>query len=132
MPVMQPMMQIVEKPLGPLEAIIDKELGRSCVERSERVLADEASTDSSTVERKVRQQVEQRMKEREQKKVLNWRWRLMRWRHVSDDDSQRQVVKSNDFLYIGQRKLTVTVCPQCKVVCRSGVMDCRDTTSSHE
>ena len=59
-PVMQPV-QIVERPLGPLEAIIDKELERSCVEMSERALADEAITDSSTAERKVRQQVEQRL-----------------------------------------------------------------------
>ena len=35
----------------------------------------------------------------------------MRWRYVSDDDSQRQVVKCNGFLSVGQRKLTVTVCP---------------------
>ena len=33
-------MQIVERPLDPLEAIIDKELERSCVEKSERVLAE--------------------------------------------------------------------------------------------
>ena len=59
-PVMQPV-QIVEMPLGPLEAIIDKELERSCVEKSERVLADDI-TDSSTAERgKTRQQVEQRL-----------------------------------------------------------------------
>ena len=45
--------------MGPLKTIIDKELERSCVERSERLLADEATADSSTVERKVRQQVEQ-------------------------------------------------------------------------
>ena len=30
----------------------------------------------------------------------------MRWSHVSDDDSQRQAVKSNDFLCIGELKLT--------------------------
>ena len=34
-PVMQLVMQIVERPLGLLEVIIDKELERSCVERSE-------------------------------------------------------------------------------------------------
>ena len=51
------------------EAIIDKELERSCVEMSERVLAAEAITDLSTAEGKVRQQVEQRFKERKQKKV---------------------------------------------------------------
>ena len=106
-------MQIVERSLGPLEAIIDKELERSCVERSERALAAEAITDSSTAERKVRQQVEQRLKERKQKKVQNWRERWMRRRHVSDDVSQRQAVKSNDDLHFGQRNLTVTVCPWC-------------------
>ena len=58
MPAMQPV-QIVERTLGPLEATIDKELERSCVERSERVLADKATGDSSTAERMVRQQVEQ-------------------------------------------------------------------------
>ena len=58
MPAMPPV-QMVERPLGPLEAIIDKELERSCVERSERVLADKAIGDSSTAERMVRQQVEQ-------------------------------------------------------------------------
>ena len=41
-PMMQPVMRIVERPLDPLEAIIDKELDRSCVEKSERVLADES------------------------------------------------------------------------------------------
>ena len=82
MPVMQPV-QIVERPLGPLNTIIDKELGRSCVERSERV-ADKAIADSSTADRKVRQQVEQRLKERKQLKVQNWRRRSMRWRHVSE------------------------------------------------
>ena len=118
-PMTQLVMQIVERPLGLLEAIIDKELQRSCVEKSERVLAVEAIADSSTEERKVRQQVEQRLKERKQLKVQNWRERWKRWSHVSDDDSKRQAVKSNDFLYIGQRKLTVTVCPRCKAVCRS-------------
>ena len=54
----------------------------------------------------------------------------MRWGHVSDDDSQRHV-KSNDFLYFGQLKLTVTVCPQCKAVYRSGAMEYHDTLSSH-
>ena len=49
-PVMQPV-QIVERPLGLLKTIIDKELVRSCVERSERALADEAIADSSTAER---------------------------------------------------------------------------------
>ena len=38
----------------------------------------------------------------------------MRWSHVSDDDSQWQAVKSKDFLYIGQLKLTVTVCPSAR------------------
>ena len=42
---------------------------------------------------------------------------------------QRQVVKCNGFLSVGQRKLTVTV-SQCKAVCRSGVMECHDTMSS--
>ena len=55
----------------------------------------------------------------------------MRWRHVPDHDSQRQAVKSKGFLCIGQRKLTVTVCPRCKAVYRSGVMECHDTMSSH-
>ena len=109
-PVMQPV-QIVERPLGPLKTIMDTELERSCVERSERVLADKATADSSTAERKVRQWVEQRLKKRKQLKVQNWRGRSMRWSHVSDDDSKRQAVKSNDFLYIGQLKLTVTVSP---------------------
>ena len=40
------------RPPGLLKTIIDKELERSCVEKSERVLAD-----SSTSERKVRQQM---------------------------------------------------------------------------
>ena len=42
----------------------------------------------------------------------------MRWSHVSDDDSQWQAVKSKDFLYIGQLKLTVTVCPSARQVYR--------------
>ena len=50
---MQPV-QIVERPLGLLETIIDKELERSWVEKSERVLAGEAIADSSTAERKER------------------------------------------------------------------------------
>ena len=98
MPVMQLVMQIVERPLGPLKTIVDKEIERSCVEKSERILADEAIADSSTAERKVRQQVEQRLKERKQLKVQNRQGRLMRRRHMSGDDSQRQAVKSNDFL----------------------------------
>ena len=49
---------------------------------------------------------------------------------MSDDDSQRHV-KSNDFLYFGQLKLTVTVCPQCKAVYRSGAMEYHDTLRSH-
>ena len=73
--------------------------------------------------------MEQRLKVRKQPKVQNWRGRLMRWRHVSDDDSQRQAVKINDFLYIGQLMLTVTVCPQCKAVYRSGGMECHKTMS---
>ena len=48
----------------------------------------------------------------------------MRWSHVSDDDSQRQAVKSNDLLSLDQRKLTLTVCPRCWAVYRSGVMEC--------
>ena len=100
---------------------------RSCVERSERVLVDEAIADSSTAETKVRQQVEQRLKERKQPKVQNWRGRLMRWRHVSDDDPQRQAVKSNDFLSLGQLRLAVTVCPRCKAVYMSGGVECHDT-----
>ena len=72
MPVMQPV-QTVERPLGPLKTIIDKELERSFVERSERARADKAIADSSTAERKVHQQVEQRLKERKQLKVQNWR-----------------------------------------------------------
>ena len=55
------------------KTIIDKELERSCVEKSERVLAD-----SSTAERKIRQQVEQRRKECKQPKVQNRRERSMR------------------------------------------------------
>ena len=43
-----PMMQAVK--LGPLEAIIDEELERSCAERSERELAAEAITDSSAAD----------------------------------------------------------------------------------
>ena len=53
----------------------------------------------------------------------------MRRSHVSDDDSRRQAVKSNDFLCIGQLKLTETVCPQRKAVYRSGGMESRDTMS---
>ena len=53
----------------------------------------------------------------------------MRWRHVSDDDSQRQAVKNIDFLCIGQLQLTATVCPQCKAVHRSGGMECHDAMS---
>ena len=102
-------------PLGPLKTIIDKELERSCVERSERVLADKAIANSSTEERKVRQQVEQRRKEREQLKVQKPRGKVNEMTsRVSDDDSQRQAMKSNDLLHIGQLKLTVLVCPQCK------------------
>ena len=89
----------VERPLGPLKTIIDKELERSCVERSERTLADKAIADSSTAERKV----EQRLEERKQLKVQNWRERKTRWSHAPDDDPQRQAAKSkDDFLYIGQ------------------------------
>ena len=84
-------MQILERALGPLKTIIDKELEQSCVERSERVLADKATANSSTEERK----------ERKQLKVRSRRRRSMRWRHVSDDDCWRQAVKSNDFLCIG-------------------------------
>ena len=62
-------LQIMARPPGPLEAIIDKELERSCAERSVRELADKAIANSSTEERKVRQQVEQRRKERKQLKV---------------------------------------------------------------
>ena len=83
----------------------------------------------STAERKVRQQVEQRLKERKQLKEQNWRGRLVRWRHVSHDDSQRHSVKSNDFLSLGQLRLTVTVCPWCKAVYRSSGMKCHDTIS---
>ena len=119
----------MERPLGPLKTIIDKELERSCVGRPERVLADKAIADSLTAERKVRQQVEQRLKERKLPKVQNWRGRLMRWRHVSDDDCQRRAVKSNDFLHIGQLRLTVTVCPRCKAAYRSGGVECHDTMS---
>ena len=61
--------QIEERPLGPVKTIIDKWIERSCVEKSERVLAGEATADSSTAERKVRQQVEQRLKERKRPKV---------------------------------------------------------------
>ena len=54
----------------------------------------------------------------------------MRWRHPSDDDSQRQTVKSNDLLSLGQLRLAVTaVCPRCKAVYRSGGMECHDTMS---
>ena len=53
----------------------------------------------------------------------------MRWRRVPDDDCQPQAVNSNDFLCIGQLKLTATVCPQCKAVHRSGGMECHDTMS---
>ena len=121
-------MQIVERPLGPLKTIIITELERSCVERSERVLAAEAITDSSTAERKVRQQVEQRLKERKQRRAeLVGKIDEM----ASDDDSQQQAVKSNDLLSFGQRKLTVTVCPRCKSVDRSGVTECHDATSRH-
>ena len=65
------------RPLGPLKATVDKELERTCVEKSERVLAVEATADSSTAERKVRQQ-EQRLKDRKQPKMQNWRGKLMR------------------------------------------------------
>ena len=78
MPVMQ-LVQIVERTLGPLKTIIDKDLERSCVERSERELADKPIADSSTAERKVRQQVGQRLKERKKLKEQNWRKRSMRW-----------------------------------------------------
>ena len=40
-------------------------------------------------------------------------------------------VKSNS-QFFGQRKLTVTVCPQCKAVYRSGGMECHDTMSRLE
>ena len=56
-------------------------------------------------------------------------WRSMRRSHVSDDDSQRQAVKSNDFLCAGQLKLTATVCPQRRAVYRSAGMECHDTMS---
>ena len=75
MPVMQPV-QIMERPLGPLKTINDKEFEQSCVERSEQVLADTAIANSSTEERKVRQQVEQRRKERKQLKVQNRRGKI--------------------------------------------------------
>ena len=75
MPVMQPV-QILDWPLDPLKTVIDKELERSCVERSERLLANKATANSSTEERKVRQQVQQRRKERKQLKVQNRREKI--------------------------------------------------------
>ena len=72
MPVIQPV-QIVEKATGSSEDDHRQQLEQSCVERSERVLADKANANSSTEERKVRQQVEQRRQERKQLKVQNWR-----------------------------------------------------------
>ena len=110
------------KATGSFETIIDKE-----------VTGRQAIADSSTAERKERQQVEQRLKEREQLKVQNWRGRSMRWSHVSDYDSQRHAVKSNDFLYIGQLKLTVSVCPRWHGVprydeqTRQGMVDALDS-----
>ena len=65
-----------KRPLGSLKKIIDKELERSCVEKSARKLADKATADSSTAERKVRQQVDQRRKESKQPKVQNGRGEL--------------------------------------------------------
>ena len=72
---MQPV-QIMESPLGPVKTIIDKELEQSCVERSERVLADMAIANSSTAEKKVRLQVEQPRKEYKQLKVQNRRRKI--------------------------------------------------------
>ena len=40
---------------------------------------------------------------------------------------KRQAVKSNELLSLGQPRLTVTVCPRCKAVYRSGGMECHDT-----
>ena len=118
MPVMQLVMQIVEWALGP--PIIDKEPERSCVERSGEYWQ-LRPLQTRPPERKVRQQVEQR----KQKKAQNWRWRSMRWSHVSDDDSPATL------LSVGELRLTVTVCPQCTAVCRSDVMECHDTMSIH-
>ena len=76
---------------------------------------------------KVRQQVEQWRKERKQKEVQNWRVRLIRYRHMFDDDSLREVVESNDPW--SPRWPMVTVCPQCKTVFKFGVMECHATMS---
>ena len=121
----------MERPLGPLKTIIDKELGRSSVEMSERGLADKAIADSSTADRKVRQQVEQRLEECKQLKVQNQRGKTDEMASRVRDDSRRQAVKSNGVLCIGQLKLTATVCPHCKAVHESGVMECHDTMSCH-
>ena len=64
------------KALGLLKTIIDNELERSCVESSVRVLADRAIANSLTAEKKVRQQVEQRRKERKQLKSQNRRGKV--------------------------------------------------------
>ena len=118
-PVMQPVVQNVERSLSPLETNIDKELERRFVEGSERVLAGEPIADATTAERNVRQQVEQRDgRKTSRRRCRTGGGRLMKSRHMSDDDSQRQAVKSNDLVSL--RQLTLTVCPQCKAVCRSG------------
>ena len=75
--VMQLVMQNVERSLGPLETIIDSEYWQTMplqTRRPQRGAATEG---------------------RKQKKVQNWRERLMRWRHMSDDDSPRQALESN-------------------------------------
>ena len=63
----------VEMTLSPLETTISREL--------ERRYVNSWSSDG---------------KEHKQKKVQNWRTRLIRYRHVFDDDSLRQVEESND------------------------------------
>ena len=85
MSMMQLVIQIVDRPLGPLEAIVDKESEVVSRGQSEYWQTRPLQTRRLT-EKKVRQQVEQRLTERKQPKVQNWRGRLMRWRHASDDD----------------------------------------------
>ena len=66
----------VEMSLSPLETTIDRELEPKVCRGVRASISSRAIVDSLTAETKVRQQVEQRRKERKQKEVQNWRVRI--------------------------------------------------------
>ena len=79
------------------------------------MLADEAIADSSTTEKKVRQQVEAEGPE------LAGKTDEMASRPMTIPSDN--VVQSDDLLSLSQLRLTATVCPRCKAVYRSGGME---------